>query len=249
MSTSTTNPKLAYELCKKNRLAQFAMEWKEKHSQGRIKREATSVDHKLSNCFLSNLKLKDTIISFIVRGRLQLLQCNSLLSLYYPNTYTKQCSLCNHPSDTVSHIMNGCTKYQRLYQDRHNRIVNVIVQHIPKENDTKLIIKDTVVRPHLFGTTSQSSFLASATRPDITIIDTLKKEVFIVEISVPFDGHIDRCYVEKFDKYMPLANEINNMGFYCRIVIIIIGSLGSVHNRVVPGFKLIGILPNRAKNR
>ncbi|XP_077984864.1 uncharacterized protein LOC144439452 [Glandiceps talaboti] len=106
-------------------------------------------------------------------------------------------------------------------------------------------LEDTILTPHMFGADLES-FTTTAIRPDITIIDTTSHEVFLVEVSVPFDGHIDRCYTEKFDKYIPLSFEINNLGFFCRIVVIVIGSLGSVHKRVIPGFKLIGI-PHQTK--
>ena len=61
--------------------------------------------HKLSNSHLSNLKLTDKLVSFVVKGRMQLLPCHSLLALYYPNSYEKKCKLCNNPYETVSH---GC---------------------------------------------------------------------------------------------------------------------------------------------
>jgi hypothetical protein len=203
-------------------------------------RDATQVDHKLSNAYLSNAKLKDVIVSFIVRGRLQLLQCNSLLSLYYPNQYTKRCTLCNHPTETVSHVLNGCTKYQAYYQSRHNRIVDIIAHHIQTRNGSKQILKDTCLTPQLFDS-GDASFVTNAIRPDITLINRIDHEVFIIEVAVPFDAHIDVCYATKFEKYMPLCLEINSIVFFCRIVVFVFGSLGHVHSKVVPGMKILGI--------
>jgi hypothetical protein len=169
---STTTAKTAYTLCKQSHLAKFTAEWKTKESQGRVVRDATQVDHKLSNAYLSNAKLKDVIVSFIVRGRLQLLQCNSLLSLYYPNQYTKRCTLCNHPTETVSHVVNGCTKYQAYYQSRHNIIVDIIAHHIQTRNGSKQILKDTCLTPQLFDS-GDASFVTNAVRPDITSINKI----------------------------------------------------------------------------
>ena len=98
--------KTFYEMFKYVKLDEIANELASLKSQGRIIREATSVDHKLSIAFINNNKLKDKIKHFEIKARLQLLECNTLLHTYHPTLYTKRCSLCNHPNDTSSHILN-----------------------------------------------------------------------------------------------------------------------------------------------
>ena len=78
-------------------------------------------------------------------------------------------------------------------------------------------------------------------RPDIPIINKSNREVFLVEVAVPFDDHIDQCCAGKVQKYTPLCLEIKNFGFICRIVVVVSGSLGTAHSRVVSGFRLLGI--------
>jgi hypothetical protein len=238
---SVTEAKAAYHMCKQAHLSHFISEWKLKAWQGRIVREATEIDHKLSNSFLNNVNLKNSIISFVIRGRLQLLQCNSLMALYYPKECTRRCSLCNHPTETVSHILNGC-KFQAIYQARHNRLVDLVATHIPDIDCSAKIINDTCLTPHMFDADT-TNFLTSAKRPDITIINRSTREVFLVAIAVPFDAFIDTCYITKFDKYMPLCLEINSLGYTCRTVVLIFGSLGNVPQKVIPGLKLIGVRP------
>jgi len=239
VSIRTTDSSSAYTILKRKKLSERADAWREKHSQGRIAREATAADHKLSMAFLSNMKLRDNVVSFIIRGRLQLLQCNSLLATYYPLQYSKSCALCKHPSDTASHILNGCTKFQKLYQARHNRIVDLICQHVPC-TATREVIKDSVLSPELFHG-SNTSFQTSSTRPDITIIDEENRDVLLTEIAVPFDSHIDQCYEQKFLKYLNLCQEISSLGYRCRVIVVVIGSLGTVHRRVVPGLHMMGV--------
>ena len=50
-----------------------------------------------------------------------------------------------------------------------------------------------------------SSTETRCNKPDICIIDNENGRVFIVEIANPFDHFIDRCYQQKFEKYMPLC--------------------------------------------
>ena len=72
----------------------------------------TICDHALLSKYLCNFSLSDDLVRFIIKSRLQLLECNSLLHRYCPtsNTYHKTCRICNNPSDhIVSHRMNSST--------------------------------------------------------------------------------------------------------------------------------------------
>ena len=79
--------------------------------------------------------------------------------------------------------------------------------------------------------------VTNATKPDICIIDYEMKTVIIIEISTPFDAHIDKCYQSKFDKYFPLSLEISQFDFRVKIVVLIVGSIGSIHKRFITGIQ------------
>ena len=70
-------------------------------------------------------------------------------------------------------------------------------------------------------------------RPDLLLVNKAKKKAFIVEFSVPFDRFIDLCYQHKFNKYIELCNKCNELGYHTRIIVLIICSLGLVHNKFV----------------
>ena len=65
--------------------------------------------------------------------------------------------------------------------------------------------------------------------------------VHMAEISIPYDGFLKHCYQSKFDKYFPLALELNNLGFQTQIVILVIGSTGLVHHRFTSGLMKLRI--------
>ena len=109
-----------------------------------------------------------------------------------------------------------------------------MTQYIPDIDGSKQIVKDTALSPQIFDVEIDQS-ATSSTRPDITIYNKPNRQLFLVEVAVPFDSPIDKCFAGNFEKYMPLCFEISNFGFICRIVLIF-GSLGTVHNRVVSGF-------------
>ena len=62
----------------------------------------------------------------------------------------------------------------------------------------------------------------------------------IVEVAVPFDAFVNECYQHKFDKYMPLCLNVQNTGHRCSVIVLVIGALGLVHKRYVPGLQKLG---------
>ena len=240
-----SHPKAFYPVFKNMKVSHIVKEWKEKSSQGKIRKETEgNVDYKLSAAFLDNHKISDDIVSFVCRGRLQLLQCNSLMHIYYKTP--RFCKLCNHPYENESHVLNGCRELKNIYSKRHNRLVDLIHGKIkPTPNVT--VIKDGILTPSVFQDTNQNSFVTTHRRPDITIIDRESGEVKFIEISVPFDIHIQETYQAKFDKYYPLCLEVNQLGFKSKVIVLIIGSLGHVHSKFMSGLINIGINKKEAK--
>ena len=115
----------------------------------------------------------------------------------------KKCVICNFPSDTVSHVLNGCIRFKQMYQDRHNRIVNLIYDKISNTNKHSTVYKDKILKPNMFNSDLES-FVHHNTRPDIVVVDEVNKSVIINEICIPYDCHLATCFQEKFDKYFPL---------------------------------------------
>ena len=239
--------KAFYNFFKGIKLQSFEDSWKKLSSQGRVARETSGhIDEKCTKIIFSNHNISDEIRCFICRSRLQLLQCNSLIHTYYSTG--KHCRVCNNPNDTVSHVLNGCTKLQLFYQKRHNRIVDLVFDKIKSSNKEKRVIKDSIIKPSMFfSTQNQNSFVTKHTRPDIVVIDDENKSVIISEISIPFDAFMGDCFQTKFDKYFPLCNEINELGYYTEIVVLVLGSLGHVHNKFASGLIKNNISKSEAK--
>ena len=243
-----TEPKTFYNFYKKLCLDRKLEALCALSSQGRIVGQNKQINHSLSSCFLFNLNLNDTIKQFVIKGRLQLLECESLLHTYYPQTYSKQCKICRHPSETVSHILNGCTKFKDMYMKRHNRVLDFVHAKVAAAAPAShTVLKDKVLKQSVFCEQhTDQTFHTAHTRPDITIIDKTNKRVTLVEVSIPFDGFIDQCYQSKFDKYLPLCLEINQLGYRSDCIVLVIGSLGNVHTRFISGLMKVGVSRSEA---
>ena len=79
-------------------------------------------------------------------------------------------------------------------------------------------------------------------RPDIIVINRQDNEWIIVEFSVPWDKNVLLKEEEKASKYIPLAKEIHKVHrVSTRIIPIILGSLGTVTNKLKTNLKELGL--------
>jgi hypothetical protein len=243
------NSQAFFTCFKKLKLDNKLTDWKDKVSQGRIAR-ADNIDCTLSSAHLVNLHLSDSLVRFVLKARLQLTECNSLLHIYYPGTYAKSCPRCGFYADTISHALNGCRESKNSIQKRHNRLASVVMRNVRNKFPHAMILEDQIVKKSFFEGDSRPALAFTEvehSRPDLCVIDHEAKTCLIVEVSVPFDVFVNDCYQSKFNRYLPLCQSITEKGYQCKIIALIVGSLGSVHCRFVSGLKLIGFPAGTAK--
>ena len=238
------NPSRLFTALKQREILHDLEHWHSLQQQGALSREAYPVaDMACSNSHLTNSNITDHLTRFIAKGRLQLLETNAVNNTYYPNTYSRSCPLCQFHTDTNSHALNGCSKLKGLYIERHDRCVQVLRRELEENVLTEFceIYENQTVS--LDGLS-----VAGPCKPDLCIIDHLNSVAFIIEIANPFDTFIDKCYEHKFHKYMPLCLTLNEAGFFTKIIVLIIGSLGTVHRRFGKGLMLLGLSKRKSKS-
>ena len=135
-------------------------------------------------------------------------------------------------------------EFRNIYVDRHDRIVEHIRNEIMKQHPHVTVFSDQPITGDLLDSRTNFQFIHHR-KPDLLICDRLTMKSFIVEVSCPFDAFVNTCYTTKFNIYQPL-NELINVStpYSCKTIVIIIGSLGTIHKRVTSGLKMLGI-PNR----
>jgi len=138
-------------------------------SQGRVL-NSQEIDHQVSHAFMRNFNISDKISQFVVKGRLQLLECNSLLHKYYPNTYAKKCKLCHNPFDTVSHILNGCMEFRNNYTARHNRVVAHIESEFVKNHPHFQVFREKIPT-QMLGIDAEQFQELTHTKPDLFLVN------------------------------------------------------------------------------
>ncbi len=102
------------------------------------------------------------------------MECNSLLHHYYPQVYAKTCLLCHNPSDTVSHVLNGCMNFCNMYSS-HNRMVNHIHQQVSDIHRNWIIItRSSMLKCSTANPMNYTLFWLIANHTSLQLITTTK---------------------------------------------------------------------------
>ena len=86
-------------------------------------------DYLLSQSVFRNYKLSENLVTFWYKARHNVMPCNYILSLWYPEQ-SAEYQLDNYHLESMSHILNGCKQLQKYYTKRHDRILEKIADEL-----------------------------------------------------------------------------------------------------------------------
>ena len=190
--------------------------------------------------WISKGDLKGCTEALICSAQEQSLRTN-YIKFHKDKTVTSpMCRLCSVQVETPNHLVSGCMKLaQREYKRRHDNVARYVhwqlcekagleraskwYEHKPEgvmENEDFKILWDFMI---------QCDQMVEHRKPDIVIIDKIKKEVKIIDIAVPVDSRVKEKEGEKIEKYENLKEEIERIWKMKAMVIpVVIGALGAV---------------------
>ena len=85
-------------------------------------------------------------------------------------------------------------------------------------------------------------FFACDNRPDIVLINRVKKEWLIVDFSVPSDVNVVGKEDEKIMRYSPLALDARKLhGVSTKVIPVVVGSFGVVSSRLAGFLRELGV--------
>ena len=67
----------------------------------------------------------------------------------------------------------------------------------------------------------------------VCVCDETLKTVVNIEVGCCFDLYMDTCHYSKLLKYQPLVSRICQLGYQCKPLSLIFGSLGHIHNKML----------------
>ena len=123
-----------------------------------------------------------------------------------------RCSFCGNVG-TLAHVLSNCSTAlnQGRYTWRHNSVLSSFIDLIrPHLKDGMTLFSDMpgFQAPH--GGTVPPHVLVTSLKPDIFIVNKLSEEVFVFELTCPWDRNIARSHSYKSEKYAPLVADLAN---------------------------------------
>ena len=102
--------------------------------------------------------------------------------------YTK-CPLCPTSLCTLGHILNNCTEALKIYEWRHDNVVNLLFQTFSSQRLDDVEIYADLEGHRVKGVTIPADIAITGQKPDLVIIDrkVSPPEVRLVELTVPWD--------------------------------------------------------------
>ena len=113
------------------------------------------------------------------------------------------------------------------YTWRHNNLVNFIVSNVDTKKYT--VYSDLPGMEAPGGGTIPPALCVTRFKPDIVIVDSLKKTLHIYELTVPLSCNIDARHQEKTQKYSTFITDIT--GFSCSLNCFEVSSTGFISTR------------------
>ena len=172
--------------------------------------------------------------------------CNQLIN-FWNKDHDKKCSLCNHHTESVAHLMNSCNRFKDLYSKRHDRIVEAIYQKIRRYSETSVKFVNRMAETAFPNLRTELQQINNR-KPDLLEIKSNEKECEIIEVTVCFDLYMSESYESKARKYQQLKNILNRNGIKTNIRILCFGSLGTVHQDARKNLRGLGLSSEEAKS-
>ena len=175
----------------------------------------------------SMFQLKSGTLKFMLNSCIDTLPTPANLKRWKYGASDK-CKLCGNKA-TTNHIMNCCSVMLNTdrYTWRHNNLINFIVSNVDKSRFK--VYSDLPGWEATGGGSIPAELCMTNLKPDIVIIDSVKKKLHIFELTVPLTTNIDQRNIEKSQKYAPFVTDITGHG--CTVNCFEVSSTGFISKR------------------
>ena len=126
-------------------------------------------------------------------------------------------------------------------------ILNKIAESI-KENKPRTRILSNLLAETIFPEFQEEIKQIFHRKPDIVILNRIRRQCTIVEITVCYELHLENAYQEKVRRYKELCDYLERHEFSVQLVVLCFGSLGCVKSDVWKGLRNFSQSKENIKN-
>ena len=228
--------------------------WEEKPMHGQHVRQTREFMATESWQWLIRGSLKRETEAMLVAAQDQALGTNYRKAKIKKTRDSALCRMCKNKDETVSHIISECSKIaQNEYKNRHDRVATAVhwglckKYQLPHTNNwydhrAEPVTENEEVKL-LWDFSLRTDKVIEARRPDIVLVDKIKKSCIIIDVAVPGDTRVFLKEEEKMDKYRELSRELQRLWQMntTTVIPVVVGALGTITERLRPFLAMLGI--------
>ena len=133
------------------------------------------------------------------------------------------------------HVLNFCHPSLDRFKWRHDNVLvklKEFVESALRDTDEQVLCDVVSANGKLETNKSVNTIppeiLITSQRPDMTIINKARREIKVVELTIPFECNIEQAQERKSAKYAPLLAGLQEVGYKCTYFSIELGARGVV---------------------
>ena len=171
--------------------------------------------------------LPRNMTQFLLNSVLDTLPTNSNLVRWNQRS-NERCTLCGS-KETLLHVLNNCEPMLERYTWRHDSVLNLLFNILCdfKSPDTDIYADLSNGNKEGISTIPISVAITNQ-RPDLVLVNKVKKQISILELTIPFESGIEKAHERKTEKYSQLISDIKDSGYDISFHALEIGSRGMI---------------------
>ena len=196
------------------RAAERILQWRSKEVAGKVHR-MENLNHYLSFRWLKRgcISSQNARIALGIQEHNILTRASAAAAAIRRSLGRNQSSLCRQcgkREETVEHVVSSCSKWlSNLYVERHDAALRVVYYHLATRYGLPTVHYSQEL-PHqaksdsaelLWNVAIQTQRLMDHRKPDLVLIDSKNKQIYVVEISVASAVGIEQQHNIKFNRY------------------------------------------------
>ena len=218
----------------------------EKRLHGKFLKDVEQVADNRSWQWVRGGYLAKSMEAFVFAAQEQALNTRFFRAKITGEDVSPMCRVCGKTVESVGHLASGCGGLaQREYKRRHDRMRLRVYWELCRRYGIKCAGKWFEEVPEEVRVSEDGGYeiwwdrsvdttqKMEHNRPDVVVVDRVKKVWIIVDFSVPWDRNVMRKEDEKILNYSPLAEEIRKIHrVSTKIMPVVVGALGVVSGRL-----------------
>jgi hypothetical protein len=163
------------------------------------------------------------------------------------------CKICGSGKQTLCHVLSSCriSLDQGRYTWRHNSVLRTMIDFMkPSLRPNLKLFSDLFGHTAGNGNVFPPRIIVTAQKPDLVLIDENAKEIFIMELTCPWDLNVEKSHIYKEQRYASLVADLSlnfKVSLFC-IEVSVRGQISKSNRNRLKSFLLLATGKKRVES-